>query len=271
MLTTNGASPLVASYHVNGLRWRFTKSTRYPRWHSQLPKVRLASRKASKLSPQGKPWYFLRCVLGRPRRAARPSHAGQCRPFSAFLENLENLRSAGEMARRKTREKPLREEAVVGLLASMCEEFPSSVSETSACTIEYLFKVATTDSRRNSETVTDRRSSTAGNRSFRKWRRVESDVRGLLPLADPNYRSVVLAVSIARLCIDRRITLRILLHFDLDSERFRVLCCPPVYGVDVYVIVIPMELFHSFNEESDSPCLVFRRNRARMFLPRYFK
>ncbi|KYN38198.1 hypothetical protein ALC56_07238 [Trachymyrmex septentrionalis] len=31
-------------YHVNGLCWRFTKSTKYPRWYSQLPKVRLASR-----------------------------------------------------------------------------------------------------------------------------------------------------------------------------------------------------------------------------------
>ncbi|KOC66890.1 hypothetical protein WH47_11954 [Habropoda laboriosa] len=48
MLTTNGEPSLVGNYHVNRLRWRFTTSTTDPRSHSQLPKVRLASRSQQK-------------------------------------------------------------------------------------------------------------------------------------------------------------------------------------------------------------------------------
>lgn len=44
MLTTNGESPLVGHYHVNRPRWRFTTLARDSRSHSQLLKVRLASR-----------------------------------------------------------------------------------------------------------------------------------------------------------------------------------------------------------------------------------
>ncbi|CAD1468690.1 unnamed protein product, partial [Heterotrigona itama] len=48
MLATNGESSLVGHCHVNSLRRRFTTSTRDPRSHSQLPKVRLASRSQQK-------------------------------------------------------------------------------------------------------------------------------------------------------------------------------------------------------------------------------
>lgn len=48
MLATNGESSLVGHCHVNSLRRRFTTFARDPRSHSQLPKVRLASRSQQK-------------------------------------------------------------------------------------------------------------------------------------------------------------------------------------------------------------------------------
>lgn len=99
MLMTNDAPPLVAPYHVNvaydgGSRSRLgihdgTVSCLRSGW--------LVA--ASELSPQGKPWYLLRYVLGHPRRCriARPS----CSLFSDRSPRASSHGESGEPSKER--------------------------------------------------------------------------------------------------------------------------------------------------------------------------
>mgnify|MGYP004578034715 CR=1 FL=1 len=74
MLATNGESSLVGHCHVNSLRRRFTTLTRDPRSHSQLPKVRLASRSQQKFFAKVSPFVVFEPVPGSTLERASSSH-----------------------------------------------------------------------------------------------------------------------------------------------------------------------------------------------------
>lgn len=173
--------------HVNGLQWRFTKSTKLSTIrHSQLPKVRLASHSQQsflhKVSPSSCAIFAVFSDFSSHREKLKKCPRKMSTVPRSPGRGLENL----QLRDRKievSRFFPLQEmsrcyERFRCLWKSFCILW--SVSETSDYTRKILFKIVTVDPPKPLETVTDRRSPTS-NRSSWKWREVESDEREFLP------------------------------------------------------------------------------------------